>query len=799
MATPEEEIAKLKEDLRVAREYIAKFGEKTDAVTKSIESMIRTTNAGTRSQEALNRGKTVEKKLVEEASKNYKELYKAVDDGTKTQKQINEEMAAQRLQIRRNTDLNNQQKASLLASLDAARAKAQGELQHQKITEGFSNSLEKASKFLAPFGTAISSVVGTLTSSASPISGAASIIGAEAKLIGTGLGAAGQGLTDVGQAGMMAGGRMKVLGAAATVAGLALQGAGKLGSAAAELAEFMGKEGQKFVDAYTTATAAGAAFADGMTGLRNAAGTAGLTVEDMAAVVASNTEALAKSGMGVAEGTRALARASAQLRDPEKGLGIQLFRMGITDVKEQASLAAQTMGMLRTQGNSSLDVEKKVAETTVQYAKDLKTLQSLTGEDIKAKQKAAELATMESDIMGMLSPEEAAKFQAALRTLPDDYKKGVMEMVSSGGVAVDQAFNVARTNSKAVGDLVNTVYSGIFDSNKSAADYQRTVEQARGKAAEGIREEMKGTGRTLSMAARMTGDPLLQGTKALYDSLTRTTFTAEDAKKTRDSVDGMANTTNEVTNEMGGVAEEFNKAKVALQQLTLSDEGMKKMFEIMKGGVSILTEFFNKIREFLGLPPAGGASQSMSDAQRAQANATAGLGYGAAGSAAFAPGGAIVAPSLAMGAAQLQILSNTTQGQDYMRILQEDKSGMLGAGNPDMAFGAGILGAPQQAPPDAFGNWLKSMLPKFATGGIASGPTSGYPVMLHGREMVIPMPDDVGANNVRSSPLPGMSGAAETSENMLNVMTKMSENFEVMLRKMEDVANHTERTARGVA
>ena len=42
---------------------------------------------------------------------------------------------------------------------------------------------------------------------------------------------------------------------------------------------------------------------------------------------------------------------------------------------------------------------------------------------------------------------------------------------------------------------------------------------------------------------------------------------------------------------------------------------------------------------------------------------------------------------------------------------------------------------------DAAGDWVSDKLPFFASGGISSGPTSGYAAQLHGTEAVVPLPD----------------------------------------------------------
>jgi hypothetical protein len=55
-----------------------------------------------------------------------------------------------------------------------------------------------------------------------------------------------------------------------------------------------------------------------------------------------------------------------------------------------------------------------------------------------------------------------------------------------------------------------------------------------------------------------------------------------------------------------------------------------------------------------------------------------------------------------------------------------------------------------------------------ATGGILSGPTSGYTAMLHGNEAVVPLPDG------KSIPVANMGGSDNSSENNKIISMKIA-------------------------
>jgi hypothetical protein len=100
---------------------------------------------------------------------------------------------------------------------------------------------------------------------------------------------------------------LRGLGIAAQFAGV---GVSMLGNQASRLAKFgievLSRELEKTIGAYQRTSASGALFADGLQGMRNAAGNAGLTVEQFSNVISRNSGTLASSGLGVGEATRRL-------------------------------------------------------------------------------------------------------------------------------------------------------------------------------------------------------------------------------------------------------------------------------------------------------------------------------------------------------------------------------------------------------------------------------------------------------------------------------------------------------------
>lgn len=86
-----------------------------------------------------------------------------------------------------------------------------------------------------------------------------------------------------------------------------------------------------------------------------------------------------------------------------------------------------------------------------------------------------------------------------------------------------------------------------------------------------------------------------------------------------------------------------------------------------------------------------------------------------------------------------------------------------------------------------------------ATGGVFSGPQGGYPVMLHGKEIVIPMKDfqsALAANNVEKTELPSATTTSTTNtttnnENMSEIVAMLSSKLDAVISSLTD-SNRTQ-------
>ena len=227
--------------------------------------------------------------------------------------------------------------------------------------------------------------------------------------------------------------KLKALGAIASVAGPLI---GQAGQAASQLAKFgievLSKEVEKTVKAFHDASSSGAMFADGMTGLRNTANAAGLTVDQFAGVLKEKSDVIASAGMGVTEGAK---RIGAAMNAGGTQMKTQLQKLGF-GFEEQAGLVADTMSIMRQSGKAALPPATVAAETQ-KYAENLRTISAITGEDAKkkmaqVKEQANQLAFQQK--LAKMEPEQRAAAIRAMSNMSDIERKNFMDMVNFGTV-----------------------------------------------------------------------------------------------------------------------------------------------------------------------------------------------------------------------------------------------------------------------------------------------------------------------------------------------------------------------------
>ncbi len=225
-----------------------------------------------------------------------------------------------------------------------------------------------------------------------------------------------------------------IAGVAATAVGYLAQTAGEAGGALAKFAvEILSKEVEKTIKAFGSISAAGALFADGMTGVRLAARDARLPLEAFAAVISRQSATLAAAGLSVPLAVKKLGGALAAGGD---GMRLKFQNLGFR-IEEHGDLVAETMALMSQSGGPLRASNEEVAAETEKYAENLRIISAITGEDGKKKmaavqEQANQLAFQQK--LAKMEPETRKAALEAMALMDSLQRKNFMELVNFGAV-----------------------------------------------------------------------------------------------------------------------------------------------------------------------------------------------------------------------------------------------------------------------------------------------------------------------------------------------------------------------------
>jgi hypothetical protein len=238
-----------------------------------------------------------------------------------------------------------------------------------------------------------------------------------------------------------------IAGVAATAVGYLAQTAGEAGGALAKFAvEILSKELEKTTKAFSTISAGGALFADGLTGMRNAAKQSRLPLEDFAAVLSRQSANLAAAGLSVPTAVKklggALAAGGDSMRNNLQNLG---FR-----IEDQGDLVAETMAMMAQTGGPLRASNTEVAAQTQKYAENLRIIAAITGEDAKKKMAAvqdqANQLAFQQKLAGM-DETQRSDIIMAMGRMNELQRKNYMETIVFGSVISEVGASAAALSS----------------------------------------------------------------------------------------------------------------------------------------------------------------------------------------------------------------------------------------------------------------------------------------------------------------------------------------------------------------
>lgn len=324
------------------------------------------------------------------------------------------------------------------------------------------------------------------------------------------------GITAAGQGGKLAGSAMSALGTTMMMGplpqmkifgGLLALAGGALGiftdaakQMASVAADIVVKQSNELLKGFETASQAGVTLAGGMTEFNMAATDAQLTLTQMSNVVKENAETLAMSGLTVTGAVRKLGQVGKALEPFRE----QLLAMGV-GFQEQMEITTKVIADARRAGLQLTD--RQAAEAVKDYAKNLRLIADITGEDAKKKQdearKMAEDFEFRRKLMDKareLGPEKGAEYIRqvvdSLALMPEVVQRGIKQEFVGGAIT---DIGVIMTNQ------VDTAkkFTHMMEQGTITAEKAATL---RGEAADRFMNDAQTLGRTLGKISALGGN-----------------------------------------------------------------------------------------------------------------------------------------------------------------------------------------------------------------------------------------------------------------------------------------------------
>ena len=514
----------------------------------------------------------------------------------------------------------------------------------------------------------------------------------------------------------------------------------------------------------------------------------------------------------------------------------ELLKFGFS-LEEQGGLIAQTVAKMRAGGGGAVD-QQKVAEATAKYAKDLRTLADLTGEDVKTKEKEVQAAANNlafQQELAQMAPDQREKIQRAMEAMAPIEQKAFMERMINHGNLMSEETSMAESQSSAFAAKSRANYelalSGQLDLGRQT--------QLNTEYAAAIQKDMVNA-KDIAFAAYSGVESVTQLAKNYNDMLQQALkFTPEGLEASRKAQEELAKKVAEGGDPLTQKFAEITKQGEALKGTLDKLVGTGKAMDLYLSAVEkTTTEMLDYAAKFAGVETSEDRrKKSEQEAKEKAANSKIGEA-------------ATKGETLDTSATKFLGMKIGGSEQDVQRQrIMEMKPDQLesAAKNQGVSVDAflktlGINGGMaefvrRQEQAERMATSLNSTM--MASGGLATGSEEGFPAMLHGAEAVLPLDNPTTMAKIRTS-LFGSSDsimnmnskqlasamssmdetdrkafedsvsklkeqtsmldfarpAQQSSDRMMEVMTNK---FDEMISLLKDVSNHTELTSSRVA
>ena len=314
-------------------------------------------------------------------------------------------------------------------------------------------------------------------------------------------------------------------------------------------------------------TKSGASFAGGMIEMRDVAHSSGLMMDQFSNIVKASGENIRAMGMNQADGAMAVAGGMKSLQSTigKSGGSIrdELLAMGYT-YEEQGQIVADYGAQLKASGKDIRNIAPAELATQVKdYAKNLKVLSDITGQDAKKLMEKARQESMRGALMNKLTSEQKDAFKgahAAMAGMGPEFQKALMQMLS-GETVTDP---MIAGNAEAM-EMIKKVASDVQSGNKDiVADTQSAMSQAADATRKRIEAEGSATDQAVLLGNNIGG--AVAGFAEVSNKLAGFTLAEDAARKSGEAAekqsvaqDGVTKGYQDVTRQMNDFGQQMEK------------------------------------------------------------------------------------------------------------------------------------------------------------------------------------------------------------------------------------------------
>jgi hypothetical protein len=452
---------------------------------------------------------------------------------------------------------------------------------------------------------------------------------------------------------------------------------------------------EKTVSTYQKISASGALFADGMTGMRTAASQSFLTINQFGEVLSKMSGTFAESGLSVGGATKMIGRVGDVMgAGGANSIRGRLLALGYS-FQEQVELSAEVMSDMRKANSVYLNDPQKIAQTTEEYAKNLRVISAVTGEDARKKMEEARRGNAQTAFRAKLMELEAkfpGTMQAtltAMASMTPEAQQALREHIGLGQVI---SKDIAITGQLSKG--FNHEVTGMADIIKSGnLRNQEGIDQAQKLQVEGREQHRKdlANGKLTAIGmANMAGKFPGVGTALENYTLSSDKITKEGIEAAKKAAEAQARANDELTNK-------YMIAAIAAQNLAIVLQ--EEVLGVLQDFASISASILDVLREGLGELGLKKKKFSFGDVGKEA------MTYGAYGSAMGAGMGMLGGPIGVGGGAAIggAVGSVIGAGSSVVKQLwgggpagENPKSGDTGKTKPDLASISSKTGATTQ-------------------------------------------------------------------------------------------------------